>query len=102
MGTKTVVLSRDVIWLNKLYFHYKNSLKAENIQSCSFTEKELGDTFDKTSVMRSQKQFEPATNQEGEVEEAEEKEDEKLAASEDQEPIDNRVHPEHPKRFPWK
>ena len=31
MGTKRVVLSRDVIWLNKLYFHYNNSLKSNSL-----------------------------------------------------------------------
>jgi hypothetical protein len=40
MGNKRVVLSRDVIWLSKLYFHYKNSLKSNLLQSY-YAEKEV-------------------------------------------------------------
>lgn len=48
MGTKTVVLGRNVIWLNKLYCHYINLCKTKNIQSFSFAKEEVNDTFDKT------------------------------------------------------
>ena len=67
--------------------------EAKNIQPHSFTEEEIINTFDKTRMTGSQKLFEPATTQKREVEEAEKQEDEKLAASGNQEPIDNKVNP---------
>ena len=54
MGTKQVVLSRDVIWLNKLYWHYKNSLK-DNLLHSNFAEEEVLESSGKATTKESQK-----------------------------------------------
>ena len=59
MGTKKIVLSRDVIWLNKLYFHYKNSLKSNSFQSYQ-VEEEVFDTVKKLKEKEHQESNEPA------------------------------------------
>jgi hypothetical protein len=86
MGTKRVVLSRDVIWLNKLYCHYKNSLKYNFLQHM-FSEDEVLDSVEKSNIVGSQMSNEPAMEQEGELEE----EEEKSVSSEDSEASDYRA-----------
>jgi hypothetical protein len=65
MGTKRMVLSRDVIWLNKLYCHYKNSFKTNYQSYLTEVEEEVFDSVKKLSEEESPKLIEPVMEQEG-------------------------------------
>ena len=66
MGTKRVVLSRDVIWLNKLYCHYKNSFKTNYQSYIDEFEEEVFDSVKESNEEESPKLTVPAMEQEGE------------------------------------
>jgi hypothetical protein len=91
MGTKRVVLSRNVIWLNKLYCCYKISLKSNSLQSYFAEKEEVVDSIQKLSEEESLRLIEPAVGQEGEVRDVEDKG--KSTAQENAEASDNRARP---------
>jgi hypothetical protein len=77
--TMKVVLSRDVIWLNQLYYHYKNNFKME-LQSVMVLESNSSELKSKLHTMDNQETTDPGTEQEGQV-----GEEEKSATSEESE-----------------
>ena len=97
MGTKKIVLSRDVIWLNKLYFHYKNSLKSNSFQSYQ-VEEEVFDTVKKLNKKEHQESNEPAMEQEGQEEILQE--EEKLFVEADTEVPEENTRPRATKKIP--
>jgi hypothetical protein len=61
--TMRVVLRRDVIWLNQLYYHYKNSLKMR-IQSVMDIESDVYNKEAKAHPVKNQDTTNPGMRQE--------------------------------------